>query len=42
MRQEVELTHFCVSDFDPFVAGVGDQLGGDDEAGFRRSGADEV
>jgi hypothetical protein len=42
VREEVELAHFCVSNFDPLVVGVGDQLGGDDEAGFRRGGADEI
>ena len=33
MTHEVEELHFFVSDSDPLVVDVGEQLGGDDEAG---------
>ena len=42
MTHEVEEPHFFVSDSDPLDVEVCDQLCGDDEAGFRRGGADEV
>ena len=42
MWDEVELEHFRVGDSGSLVVVFGDELGGDDEAGFRRRSADEI